>query len=222
MRWRVFNCDTVDGIGLQLGSPYTGVNLDGCRDSGTGDIEPLAQKIIASLNSYTEVSPRGCGVHIWVKGNLPPGGRKKGHIEMYCTGRFLTVTGLHLDGTPKTVEERQTELTDLAVAVRAGSRPKLTAVALFRPIGKLLCMMVACAAMSGLTGFSLAKAGLITPPESVTSILIPSADARFMADWWAHSASYAVGFLGGIILCVMQYRRRAAITTGSESLPSIV
>jgi putative DNA primase/helicase len=107
------NIDSVDGIGFQLGSPYTGVDLDGCRDSATGDIEPWAQKIIASLNSYTEVSPRRCGVHIWVKGNLPPGGRRKGHIEMYCTGRYLTVTGLHLDGTPKTVEERQTELTDL-------------------------------------------------------------------------------------------------------------
>ena len=87
----------------------------------TGDIEPWAQKIIASLNSYTEISPRRCGVHIWVKGSLPPGGRKKGHIEMYCTGRYLTVTGLHLDGTPKTVEERQTEITDLQLKLGRGS-----------------------------------------------------------------------------------------------------
>jgi hypothetical protein len=110
----------------------------------------------------------------------------------------------------------------LVVAARAGSRPKLTAVQLFGPIGKLLCVMAGCAAMSGLTGFFLARAGLIAPPESVTSRLIPAAHARFMADWWAHSASYAVGFIGGIILCVTQYRRRAAITTGSESHPSIV
>jgi hypothetical protein len=96
----------------------------------------------------------------------------------------------------------------LAVATRAGSHPKLTIATLTKPIGKLLLMMAAGATLSGLTGFVLTRRGLITPPEWVAFRLAPPAHARFMADWWAHSASYAVGFIGGILLCIAQYRRR--------------
>jgi hypothetical protein len=96
----------------------------------------------------------------------------------------------------------------LALAARAGSRPALAAAGLIRPIGKLLLVMAAGAVISGVTGFFLATRGLITPPEVVMSSLPPSAGARFMADWWAHGTSYAVGFFGGIFLCVMQYQKR--------------
>jgi len=96
----------------------------------------------------------------------------------------------------------------LALAARAGSRPKLAAATMLRPIGKLLLVMAVCAATSGLTGFFLARRGLVIPPEVVLNSLPPSAEPRFMADWWAHTASYAVGFFGGIILCFTQYRRR--------------
>jgi hypothetical protein len=96
----------------------------------------------------------------------------------------------------------------LAVAARAGSRPKLSAAALLSPIGKLLLVMAACAVLSGLTGFVLARRGLIAPPTWVAFSLAPSSYPRFMADWWAHGASYAAGFLGGIAICIAQYRRR--------------
>jgi hypothetical protein len=95
----------------------------------------------------------------------------------------------------------------LALAARAGSRPKLAA-AMLGPIGELLLVMAVCAAASGLTGFYLARRGLIIPPEVVLNSLPPSGGPRFMADWWARSTSYAVGFFGGIILCFTQYRRR--------------
>jgi hypothetical protein len=97
----------------------------------------------------------------------------------------------------------------LAVAARAGSRPKLHPSALLSPIAKLLVVMAASAFLSGLTGFLLAQRGLIVPPAWVALTLTPSTRAHFMADWWAHSASYAVGFFGGIYLCVTQYRRRS-------------
>lgn len=96
----------------------------------------------------------------------------------------------------------------LAVAARAGSRSKLPASVLLSPIAKLLFVMAACALLSGLTAFLLARRGLIAPPEWVAFSLAPSAYPRFMADWWAHSASYAVGFFGGIAICIAQYRRR--------------
>jgi hypothetical protein len=106
----------------------------------------------------------------------------------------------------------------LALAARAGSRPKLSAAALLSPIGKLLLVMAACAVISGLTGFLLARHGLIAPPGWVASTLAAAAHPRFMADWWAHNASYAVGFFGGIALCITQYRRRATNETRPKLL----
>jgi putative DNA primase/helicase len=52
-------------------------------------------------------------VHIIVKATLPPAGRKNDKIEMYESGRFFTVTGEHIGGTPSTIAARQTELTAL-------------------------------------------------------------------------------------------------------------
>jgi hypothetical protein len=96
----------------------------------------------------------------------------------------------------------------LAIAARAGSRPTLTAVYLLRPIGRLLLLMAACATLFGVAGFLLARYQLVSPPEWVAFRLSTSAQERFMADWWAHSASYASGLIGGIGLCVWTYRRR--------------
>lgn len=96
----------------------------------------------------------------------------------------------------------------LATAARAGSHPKLSVVALLKPIGKLLAVMAGCASMTGLLGFVLAKQGIIFPPHWVSDSLAPTVYPRFIADCWAHNASYAVGFFGGIILCAWQFRRR--------------
>ena len=96
----------------------------------------------------------------------------------------------------------------LAVSSRAGSRPKLPAAALLGPIGKLLVVMAACTLLSGLTAFVLAQRGLLAPPYWVASRLAPSAYARFMADSWAHNTSYASGFIGAVVLCVVTHRRR--------------
>lgn len=109
--------DSVDGIGFQLIEPFSGIDLDKCRNRETGEIESWAQEIIDGLNTYSEFSPSGDGVHILAKGALPPRGRRKGHIEMYDGGRFFTMTGEHFDGTPTTVEERQAELEALHAQV---------------------------------------------------------------------------------------------------------
>src|SRR5215204_3272622 len=87
-----------------------GVDLDGCLNPETGEIELWAQEIIELLNSYTEVSPSGIGVHVLVKGKLPEGRNRKGRFEAYDRGRYFTVTGKHLAGTPQSIERRQEEL----------------------------------------------------------------------------------------------------------------
>src|SRR5215208_2785996 len=87
-----------------------GVDLDGCLDPVTEEIEPSAWTIIEELDSYTEVSPSGTGVHILVRAALPEGRNRKERFEAYDRGRYFTVTGRHLAGSPQRIENRQVEL----------------------------------------------------------------------------------------------------------------
>src|SRR3954452_5151771 len=111
-----------DGIGFVLaaerdqaaGRPaVVGGDLDGCRDPRTGAIEPRAREVIDALASYSEVSPSGTGVKVYLLADPVPrlGANKlvlakaNGHgkdlaIEVYVTGRYFALTGQHLDGTP--------------------------------------------------------------------------------------------------------------------------
>ncbi len=99
-----------DGVGIMLGDGLVGIDLDACRDPESGAIESWAQKIVDTLDSYTEVSPSGTGVHVYAKGSLAGERRRRGAFECYGSGRYFTVSGVHLDGAPTTVEERTAEL----------------------------------------------------------------------------------------------------------------
>jgi len=100
------DCD-IDGIGFVLREDdgFVGVDLDHCVSDGK--ISTWALKIIFELESYSEFSPSGSGVRIFLNGKLPPGGRKRGSIEMYESGRYLTVTGHHYPRSPRTIEPQQ-------------------------------------------------------------------------------------------------------------------
>jgi hypothetical protein len=95
----------------------------------------------------------------------------------------------------------------LILAARAGSRPALRASELMPSIGRLLLFMAVTAMLSGVTGYALARTGVLdtdwlsfSPSRSVR--------CRFIADWWAHTASYASAFVGGAVLCALTYRKR--------------
>jgi hypothetical protein len=105
--------DRIDGIGFVLGDGYAGFDLDECRDPDTGELAPWAAKIVAKLASYAEASPTGTGVKIFLKGKLPPGGNRKGKVELYDRGRFFTVTGRKVATAPATVNRRQKALDKL-------------------------------------------------------------------------------------------------------------
>lgn len=107
-----FKDKNVKGLGIVVDGTdgLIGIDLDKCRDMQTGNIEPWASEIVTALNSYTEISPSGTGLRIFVFGKLPQGRRKNGLIEAYENGRYLTVTGNHLFETPVKVERRNGEL----------------------------------------------------------------------------------------------------------------
>lgn len=117
-----------DGVGIELGQLENGdyligLDLDTCRDPETGRLEAWASRAVQVFSSYTEVSPSMTGLKVFalaaesaieaIRQELTPAGGKtwKGGtgkhppcIDLYTAGRYFTVTGLHLDGTPNTIE----------------------------------------------------------------------------------------------------------------------
>lgn len=141
-------CETfnLDGIGFMFAPPYFGVDLDHCMDK-----MDFVDEFVETLQSYSEISKSGNGIHIICKGKLPEGSRRKGGVEMYSEGRYFICTGniyntnyttirdctesikvLHSKylpaTTPKAIVQRQTvvdlddvEIIDKARACKSGS-----------------------------------------------------------------------------------------------------
>ena len=94
----------LEGIGFEFANGIFGVDLDHVID-GSGNLTPEAKDIVDTLDSYTEYSPSGTGLHILCKGTIPEGDRRNGSVEMYGETRFFTVTGKSF-GTPRKLAER--------------------------------------------------------------------------------------------------------------------
>ncbi|QEH33810.1 hypothetical protein OJF2_23400 [Aquisphaera giovannonii] len=97
----------------------------------------------------------------------------------------------------------------LAVAARGGSRPARNVSSLVRPILALLVTMSCCALAAGVTGYLLGRSGWIRVTEPLASSIAPEKHSRFLADRFAHDASYLVGLIGGIVLICRVWRSRA-------------
>jgi hypothetical protein len=96
----------------------------------------------------------------------------------------------------------------LAIAARVGRRPKRSVRSLVRPIFRLLSCMAVAAFVAGLTGFFLGRTGVFTLIEPMASRVPPERHVWFLADLWAHDASYLVGFAGGIVVTVRVWMGR--------------
>lgn len=115
----------VDGIGFVFtpDDPFVGIDLDDCRDPSSGTLTEWAKDVITQLESYTEASPSGTGVHIIAAGDLPPGNNRTDGIECYETARYFTVTGHHLSLTPARVTDRTEEIAAVHKAYIADDAP---------------------------------------------------------------------------------------------------
>ena len=106
-----------DGIGFVLGDGIFGVDLDnhigpeGQSEEDEAEFKRLANEFVATLNSYTEWSQSGKGIHIICKGKLPEGSRRKGCVEMYDANRFFAFTGKAIRNIP--VQDRENEIKPL-------------------------------------------------------------------------------------------------------------
>lgn len=117
-----------DGIGFTLWPafvPLVGIDIDHCIDE-QGNLSELARGIVTLLDSYTEISPSGTGIRIFLFGDLPPGRRKHTQlgVEMYVTGRFLTVTENHLPGSPEAINHRTNQAAQLHRQIFGEQKPR--------------------------------------------------------------------------------------------------
>ncbi len=97
-------------LGLLIFPPLVAIDLDLAISEKTGEVEAWAQEIVSRINSYTEISPSGLGLHILAMGIIGSDGNRKKHVEIYSNKRFITFTGKHLQGTPNRVEKRFAEV----------------------------------------------------------------------------------------------------------------
>lgn len=86
-----YNAHKYDGIGFVLSKddPYCVIDLDAARSP---EETQLIYDTYAGATSFTEISPSGTGLHVWMKAQVPRG-RKHHPIEIYSSARFITVTG---------------------------------------------------------------------------------------------------------------------------------
>ncbi len=98
-----------DGVGIAVteGCGLVGVDFDRCLTADA--LDPRVVSAVRSLNSYTEWSPSGVGIRVFVGGTLPVG-HVAPWVELYPAGRYLTVTGHLLHRAPRTIESRQDAL----------------------------------------------------------------------------------------------------------------
>lgn len=91
-----------DGLGIGIFEDFAGIDIDHCVDDA-GRLSEMAEDIVRTMDTYTEVSPSGHGLRILF---LAPGFQydkaryyiKKSEIGLECyiagmTNRYLTVTG---------------------------------------------------------------------------------------------------------------------------------
>lgn len=118
------------GIVLTAEDGITGIDLDKCV--GDDGLQPWAAEIIAAGETYAELSPSGRGVRMFARGKVPKTIKSDAaQVEVYRDGRFLTITGRHVDGAPLEINAAPLTLSLLqqriaSVKPKSKERPRKT------------------------------------------------------------------------------------------------
>lgn len=82
------------GVGIMPRFPFVAIDIDNCFEED-GHYSPLAKEVMDLMDSYSERSPSGKGLRIFVKTSRPIESMKKNEIglELFATTGWVTVTG---------------------------------------------------------------------------------------------------------------------------------
>ena len=127
---------TFDGIGFMfsLEFGYVGVDVDECitDDEGEKKLTAFAIRTMERLNTYTEISPSGTGIHCIGKAKIKQGINRtwRGNkIEAYGQGRYFTFTGLSWHESPLEIRDINNDVNAIIAAVTVpesvGNKPSV-------------------------------------------------------------------------------------------------
>ena len=131
-----------DGIGFVLSEsdPYVFIDLD--HVVADGEIEPWAREAIERVDSYTEYSQSGTGIHIIARAKKP-GPRCRTHsrpqFEIYDDVRLVVFTGRLWDKSPAQINDAQQAVNEMYFGVfgeNPRNVPQKETTRNARPIGK--------------------------------------------------------------------------------------
>jgi hypothetical protein len=100
----------------------------------------------------------------------------------------------------------------LAIAARGGTRPRLCARELARPVGVLLVALALCALLGAAIGHLGAQRGWFVLLGELHERVPAEKQVAFLTAGGAHGASYLAGFAGGVVLIARTWKRRARLT----------
>jgi primase-polymerase (primpol)-like protein len=113
------------GFCFMPGDPFLGLDLDNVwRDDGDEGAAWGLEILEYFRDTYSEISPSGCGVKIWCRAAMPEGrGRTwkvgNGAVEMYSQGAYFTVTSRSTD--VRTIAAKQSVVDELIRYLDEGS-----------------------------------------------------------------------------------------------------
>ncbi len=127
------------GVGLVLGDGFAGIDLDHCIDPATSVVDDTALDIVDAMQSYTEISPSGTGLHILWRGEKAGKACRRAlgngvGLEMYDGGRYFTVTGRSWHDPPLPLAERTDEAAQIYRQYLDRPRPAAPTAAQARPV----------------------------------------------------------------------------------------
>jgi len=111
------------GFSFKESDEYIGIDYDAPKDENGNHtsslldedgeiIDPAIRAEVQAINSYTEISPSGTGLHVICKGKPKDdwNGTNTGACELYFSGRYFTVTGNKYKHSPDCVSEIDPDL----------------------------------------------------------------------------------------------------------------
>lgn len=89
---------SLPGFMLTATDPFCCIDMD-VKDETPPEHVARFDSIVCNLDSYTERSRSGRGIHVWVRGRIGKGRRRDG-VEVYSQQRFIICTGNVLRDSP--------------------------------------------------------------------------------------------------------------------------
>ena len=101
----------------------------------------------------------------------------------------------------------------LAIVCRVGSKPKLSARDIVKPVLFMLAVLYVAAMLLGGIGYIMGQMELWLIPPYFHTVIAPERLAQFQFNGFAHEAAYWLGTIGGIVLMISCWRKRRAASS---------